>query len=103
MIEIAVKLVCENQVFTVDHALTLLGNITAESTKLRDNILKAGGLQAIYNCLNQINRPHTYLNCIWLICNFLRGSPHPNFAMLESSIPILCRALNNMKIEDLKK
>lgn len=49
-------IVRENLSAFVDHALVALGNIAADHVKYRDLILKAGGLEAVYQCLTSVKK-----------------------------------------------
>ena len=103
VIDICLNIVKEGNVHYINHALVALGNIAADQIKFRDTILKAGGLEATYMCLNSTKNYSTFENCIWLVTNLCRGTPPPTYQFIDTAIPFLCKALQQKSFGESKK
>lgn len=44
---------------------------------------------------------NTYENSIWLITNLCRGTPPPQYELVDSAIPVLCNALKKQSFKEL--
>lgn len=60
LVPISFKLLEENESVIVDHALIVMGNISADNTSYRDLILSMGGLSAYIKVFNSVKKQTTF-------------------------------------------
>ena len=83
----------ENQKGVVDQAIWALGNIAADQTMYRDQILKRGGMNALIAIVENTPNKTLLKNAIWAITNLCRGSPYPTYDLIKNATEVLAKAL----------
>lgn len=77
------SLLVENQPGIVEQAVWGIGNIAADNPKYRDLILKAGGMKALIDVIENTNKPSLIRNGAWAVTNLCRGKPLPELKYIK--------------------
>jgi hypothetical protein len=63
----------ENEKGIVDQAIWGLGNLSADKTIYRDDILSKGGMETLINIITNATSKTTIRNGTWSVTNLCRG------------------------------
>lgn len=87
-----------------EQAIWALGNIAGDSNnECRDLVLQAGALQPLIEMChpNANTRLAMLRNATWVMSNFCRGKPQPNFDAIRACVPTLVQLLHSKDEEVL--
>jgi len=79
-----------------EQAVWALGNIAGDSPAYRDLVLKTNNcMHLLIAIINAPKEPKITMlrNATWCMSNFCRGKPKPNFAKIQSCIPVIAKLL----------
>lgn len=89
-------LTCCQHVEIVEQAVWGLGNLSGESPKIRDLVIKAGAVQPIAEMLDRAvdSASDEFIkNLSWTLSNLCRGRPVPDPRLIERAVPSLAQVL----------
>jgi len=73
-----------------EQAIWALGNIAGDSPLCRDFVLQHNVLEPIIRSLES-TRTAILRNATWAISNLCRGKPQPEWDLISSAVPVLCK------------
>lgn len=100
-ISIFVQMLSSNSSDIREQAVWALGNIVGESYKYRNMVLEAGALPLILKEAYSTQKLSYIKNIIWIISNFCRGKPSPDFNIISPVLPLIISVIQNATDEEL--
>jgi len=76
-----------------EQAVWALGNISGDSSELRDLILRSGGLFPLLQIVDHAKTQTMIKHGTWAISNLARGRPLPDINLVRISAPTLCNVI----------
>lgn len=87
------KLLKECDRHTFDHAIYVIGNLSADHTSCRDYILEQQGLTLLIDRLEEEASLSVLSIGAWAVSNLSRGTPSPPYERVKPALPFFCLLL----------
>lgn len=84
-----------------DQAVWALGNIAGDCPDCRDMVLKSGALDPLLHQITESKKISMLRNAAWALSNLCRGSPEPQFSLVQPALPTLRQLVYSTDIEIL--
>lgn len=78
-------------------AVWALGNISGDSTTLRDKVIQCGAVEPLVSLLKGCTDEMLLKQGIWTLSNLCRGKPLPKFQKVYKAIPPFAEVLKTVK------
>lgn len=85
-----------------EQVIWCIGNISGDSTRLRDIVLMAGACEKIAKCVDLAAVGSSFTrNATWTLSNFCKGRPMAKFSLIRPCIPSLTKVMIENNSEEI--